>query len=112
MLPAEKVDPQQAGPSLHLDALEEADGEQRGIYGQAIHAGGDVRQTVEVILGRARATRLVVDRLGATDEAAAPEEDARNLAEQITDRGGVAPLDGVAGEDDPGERRPWTGGLE
>jgi hypothetical protein len=110
--PGEEEDPEQAGPSLDLDAVEEADGEQRGIHRDAVHPRRHVGQPVEVVLGRGGPPGLIIHRLRAADEAATPEEDAGDLGEEIADRRGVAPLDGIAGEHRPGERRPGPGRLQ
>ena len=67
--------------------------------------GRHVREAVEIILRRSRAPALEIHRLGTAGESAAPEVHARHLAEQIADGRGVSPLDRVAVEDDPGERR-------
>ncbi len=103
--PREQVDPEQPGPPLHLHSLEEAGREERRIDRHAVHPRRHVRYAVQVVLGRARAASLEVDRLRTADVAAAPEIDAGDLAQQIAHGGAVHPFDGVAGEHEAGERR-------
>jgi hypothetical protein len=110
--PGEEIHPELPGPPLHLDPVQEADREERRVHRDAVHAGRHVGQAVEVVLGAGGAPRLVVDRLGAADESAAPEVDPRHLPEEVADGGGVSPLDGVTGEDDPGLRRAGPGRLD
>ena len=56
--PGEEMDPEDAGPALDLDPIEKADREQRGIHRDAVDARGDVRDAVEVVLGRRGAPAL------------------------------------------------------
>ena len=107
----EEIDPETSGQRLHLDPVEQADGEERGIHRDAVHPGRHVRDAVEVVLGGRGAPPPKVDRLRAAGEPAPPEVHAGHLGEQVTHRRRVAPLDRVSGEDDAGERRPRTGGV-
>jgi hypothetical protein len=42
----EEVHPELTGPALDLDALEKADGEERGIHGHAVEAGRHIGDAI------------------------------------------------------------------
>jgi hypothetical protein len=112
VLASEQVDLELSGPALDLDTIEQLEGEERRIDGNTVDSGRDVGYTIEIVFRGRGASPPVVHRLGPADVAAPPEVDAGNLGEQVGHGGGISPLDGVAGEDNPGKRRSGTLGSK
>jgi hypothetical protein len=102
----EEMDLEESRPALHLDPVEEADGEERRVHGETVEAGRHVGHAVEVVVGGGGAAPLEVHQLRPAGEPAAPEIDTRHLREQVAHGGAVHPFDRVASEDDTGERGP------
>jgi hypothetical protein len=90
--PGEQMNPQLAGPSFDLDAVEQADREKRGVHDNTVHAGSDIGHAVEVILGRCTSPSLEADWLRPPDVSAAPEKDTRHLCQQVADCARMAPF--------------------
>src|SRR6185312_4786827 len=108
MPPGKQFDPNQSGPTLDLDPIQEAEREERRVYRDAVDAGSNIGKAVEIVLRRGSAPALEVHRLGSPDEATAPEIHPGDLGQKITHGCGIAPLDRIPIEYDASERRART----
>jgi len=99
-----QVDPQFAWEPLHLHALEQAEGKQRRVEGDAVRSQGQQRDPVEPPRDGTRPATPEARHLGPVEPPPAPEKGAGHPGNEIAHRFGIGPVDGVLIKDNEGVR--------